>query len=175
MERDKPRISSLIELDRRLYELVEAQQWSGVIGILTDLDFLSQKAKQAGPYAGWSTGYPISTFLESFLHQIPEEYKKSNQRLNQMDNNTRALSASLELHYVRGVGRLDPEASCKECGEASIVHGDVDLGAYDDWDNYFSMCTNCFWAWHVETYNQSMSRHNIGKFNYESNKYIGYT
>lgn len=162
MGTERPEEDRLTELGTRLNGFVEAKQWFDLAELLTDLDFLSQKAKQIGPYAGM-TGYPFRTFLETYLRQIPEEYRVLNPRLANMGKYTQALSSSLELHFARGVGSLDPEASCKECGEISIVHGDVDLGAIDDYDNYFSMCTNCFWAWHVETYNQTMSKHNSRK------------
>lgn len=155
----------------KLNSLLEAENWQDAIGLLTDLQFLSQIAKQETPY-GFRTGYSINKLLQAQINRIPEEIRKENQKLTRLGG---TFSACLEMYFTRGAGGLDPKATCNECHEKNIVHGDRDLGGVEDYDNYFSFCTNCYWSWHAETYNLWGSTHQIGVFDYKSNTYRDYS
>lgn len=173
---EKPRFGDgLLEFNARLEGLAEAGNWQELVESLTDLDLLANQARAIGPLA-IRTGSPLKTFLAPFLNEIPPEYKSANQKLAHMADGLDDFSAALELHFAREAGSLDPLAKCQDCGSQSIVHGDVDLGATaDEYNNYFSLCTNCFWSWHDEQVSRSGSSDTHGIFDYATNQYIGYS
>ena len=116
-----------------------------------------------------ATGALIRPFLQESLAPIPEEVRSSNPKLATLEAYLEPLAASLELFFVRACGRLDAEAICGQCGHRSIIHGHIDLGGVDYYDNYFSWCTNCFWCWHTE--DSSTYDSGLRELDYETNTY----
>ncbi len=151
----------------RLDSYLEAEEWTEAVTLLTNLSFLSGKAMEIGSSIG-ITGSRINRYLQEQIDRIPEDIRAESQRLSRVGG---SLAAGLEMHYVRGVGHSDPKASCNECSENTIVHGDKDLGGVDDYDNYFAFCSNCLWATHEEVYNSWGQPHGIKEFDYASNTY----
>jgi len=62
-------------------------------------------------------------------------------------------------------------ATCKACGSEGIIHGHVDRGHVDYYDNYYSLCPHCFWAYHEQHFAMSGSEEEIWRFDYSINTY----
>ena len=150
--------------------LIEAKRWKDLIDLLSDVNFLELTAKWIGPSVG-GTGWRIQEYLHACLDPIPDQLKLTSRKLSKMSDDLASFAACLELFYVRGGGQVDEHVRCARCGERTIVHGHVDLGGVDFYDNYFSWCTTCFWSWHTEVYNSFLADPGIAKFDYDTNTY----
>jgi hypothetical protein len=164
--------SRTYQYERTLTELAyhqgRAGLWPELMGVLTDLEFLELTALRLGPSAS-VTGAQMRVFLEESLAPLPDHLAGNDRRMKSMTRDIGALSAALELLHVRRCGHADDQARCRECEEAGIVHGHVDLGGVDYYDNYYAWCPSCFWAWHREVF----SSYDEGEleFDVESNTY----
>lgn len=157
-------------LSELAYHLGGGQLWLELTSLLTDVEFLGLTAERLG-VSGGRTGYGIEQFLSESLDPLPEALVDDNRKLQHMVGNLAALSAALELFYARKCGRADAGAVCSTCGAREIVHGHIDLGAVDYYDNCFSLCRNCLWSWHTEQYTGTGGDPGVWEFDYASNTY----
>jgi hypothetical protein len=146
----------------RLRRLFNACKIAPVVDVLSDEAFLRTAIYELKYYE------PIRLFLLNHVDALPEKLRMT-LRATHIRRYVNDLSASLEMHFAEGGGKLDPATQCIECCQrGSIVHGVVVCGGRslsDDNLNYFAWCKNCFWAWY---WFEANSR---GEFDYSTNTY----
>jgi hypothetical protein len=143
-------------------EFKEAGKFEEIARLLCDIEFLEVIRQHL------KTSQAIEGLLKQCLGILPERYKANNPKLLNMSKYLEEFSECLDIYNS---GRLDEKACCSECGKNSIIHGHIDRGGVDYYDNYISWCTNCFWAWYREDYSQSGSEGPIAIFDYKTNTY----
>lgn len=138
--------------------------------LLANLAFLERAVRLLEP-SSHTTGSFVRQFIKECMVSIPGRLKSENPRFENMTAHLDSFSAALELRYLRACGEPDQQAHCKRCGQPGIVHGDIDLGHTECYDNYYALCTNCFWSWHEETYTTLGYGDYLQKFDYQTNTY----
>jgi hypothetical protein len=149
--------------------LVEAGMPSELAELLCTFEFLRRLSAHVG--LSYNAGSTLASLVRSYLTLAMEQSSGHPGKLVALSEHLPELAAGLDLWAVRGVGGPDKAASCKRCGAAGIIHGHVDLGGVECYDNYFSLCPNCYWAWHTEHFQQFMSADAPWAFNYATNTY----
>jgi hypothetical protein len=155
-------------LSELAYHLGRGRLWPELLDLLTDQRFLELTAERLGPSTS-RTGWSINQFLEESLEPLPPELIRTDRRVASMAEGLQSFSAALELTIVRGAGRSDPQARCPACERDGVVHGHVDLGGVEYYDNYFAWCEGCFWSWHAEDF--STSDAGLREFDRETSTY----
>ncbi|MCB2231731.1 toll/interleukin-1 receptor domain-containing protein [bacterium] len=149
--------------------LVEQQESDDLEELLCSFEFLREYSKYIG--LSYTPGNEFAARVQQFLDTLIEQDRPADQKLEGLCAHITELAAGLDLWAVRYVGGPDPKAVCRNCGQAGIIHGHVDLGGVDYYDNYFAFCTNCFWAFFTEQYAMWGSEEAVWDFDYATNTY----
>ena len=134
--------------------------------LICSWEYLRRLPKHCG--VSYNRGEKIASFLSPYVEMVSEQNTDEFPPLAGLRNNLAAFAAALDLD---GVGQSDMAATCTSCGSRGIVHGHMDLGGVDYYDNYYAFCPKCFWAFHTEQYAMSGSEEAIWQFDYTTNMY----
>ena len=148
--------------------LIDANMPRELALILCSLEFVCRLSRNCGFSNNCSS---IATVLAAYVSAVAEMSIVAFPGLAGLRSNLGQLAAALELWAVQGAGGIDSAATCKSCGYVGVIHGHVDLGAVDYYDNYFALCPNCYWAYHEERYEQSGQEGPVWEFSYVNNMY----
>ncbi len=155
-------------LEHLCEHLLKAEQFEDLIQVLTDLRFLIKIGRTFD--LSLITGGHLRWFLEPYVKQISARFPLAQKKVQHLKTNLPELCAAVELQFVRDQSSKDGKTHedelpdlkkgldgtvCKQCKWQGIFHGHIDLGAIDFYDNYWSLCPNCLWAWHTEEYSNS--------------------
>ncbi|MCA9122279.1 MAG: TIR domain-containing protein [Planctomycetaceae bacterium] len=147
--------------------LAAAQKQTELAELICSLKYLLSLAIHCG--TSYNRGPKIASFLLPYVQQMTAECVKEFPRLKNLQDHLNEIATALGLDSC---SNPDMAAKCNTCGSMGIVHGHIDLGGIDFYDNYYAFCPNCFWAFHTENISFSnWSEDVVWKFDYETNTY----
>jgi len=149
--------------------LIYARMSRELAETICSLEFVRRVSSQVG--MSYNPGAAIAALLGGYVGAVPEQSAEEFPGLDGLRTGISEFCAGMDLWAVREGGDPDSKAICTKCGSAGTIHGHVDLGGVECYDNYFALCPNCFWAWHTEHYQQSMYADPPWSFNYATNTY----
>jgi len=89
-------------------------------------------------------GYVTSVFFKERLEKFVSDHRHPKPKIQNILKNIDCFTTCLRMLEHTA---YDPKALCKECGQHSIVHGTIDSGSGEYYDNCIVLCTNCYWSW----------------------------
>ncbi len=108
--------------------------------------------------------------LREMIDRLPQSVIESDKKIQHIRQHPKEFLECIDLtDFLTRKG--DPATTCKHCQSPGIIHGHIDLGHLDFYDNYYSICPNCFWCWHVEDYAMYGYEDPQWEFSYETNTY----
>ena len=166
---------SLIEMSDREFDelpwhLAHSKRQNQLAELMSNFGFLKKLAQRSRVSVSM-TGYAIRSDLLFHLQLLGERVGDHPKQIAHLSSHLEAISAALELLFLRKCGSRDEHAVCRECENQGLYHGHIDLGGVEYYDNYFTLCPCCYWAWHSENFSSWGADEGLRCFDYSTNTY----